>query len=108
MIRRPPRSTLFPYTTLFRSPAQAPRGPALDGLPPLGPHARPDGLARSFRAERIGLTRFLEFAFAPVSGGGTSRSHTHQRVRLRRTYPPSPGPLRRFEGGTRESAHDAP
>src|SRR5215213_11707742 len=36
MIRRPPRSTLFPYTTLFRSapgsvrgPAKAPRGCAL-------------------------------------------------------------------------------
>src|SRR2546427_2482916 len=33
MIRRPPRSTLFPYTTLFRSPrsrhtAAAPPGPA--------------------------------------------------------------------------------
>src|SRR5215203_2817943 len=29
MIRRPPRSTLFPYTTLFRSPAprRAPPGP---------------------------------------------------------------------------------
>src|SRR2546422_3716038 len=30
MIRRPPRSTLFPYTTLFRSslpPASRPRGP---------------------------------------------------------------------------------
>src|SRR3712207_8791601 len=28
MIRRPPRSTLFPYTTLFRSPAlQRPRRP---------------------------------------------------------------------------------
>src|SRR3712207_8288189 len=27
MIRRPPRSTLFPYTTLFRSPAM---GPFLD------------------------------------------------------------------------------
>src|SRR2546426_6721505 len=26
MIRRPPRSTLFPYTTLFRSRAAAPRG----------------------------------------------------------------------------------
>src|SRR2546427_5581748 len=26
MIRRPPRSTLFPYTTLFRSPALAPTG----------------------------------------------------------------------------------
>src|SRR3712207_8500409 len=25
MIRRPPRSTLFPYTTLFRSPADARR-----------------------------------------------------------------------------------
>src|SRR3712207_7112144 len=24
MIRRPPRSTLFPYTTLFRSPREAP------------------------------------------------------------------------------------
>src|SRR2546429_7989759 len=24
MIRRPPRSTLFPYTTLFRSPSAAP------------------------------------------------------------------------------------
>src|SRR3712207_7275378 len=26
MIRRPPRSTLFPYTTLFRSPGQRLRG----------------------------------------------------------------------------------
>src|SRR3712207_7177510 len=38
MIRRPPRSTLFPYTTLFRSldhvdedPAQAGRGPVRPG-----------------------------------------------------------------------------
>src|SRR5256885_4073285 len=30
MIRRPPRSTLFPYTTLFRSPTQVYR--ALDKL----------------------------------------------------------------------------
>src|SRR2546422_6194446 len=29
MIRRPPRSTLFPYTTLFRSPAWT-----VHGLPP--------------------------------------------------------------------------
>src|SRR2546430_8523031 len=27
MIRRPPRSTLFPYTTLFRSRAKPPRSP---------------------------------------------------------------------------------
>src|SRR2546427_1563565 len=30
MIRRPPRSTLFPYTTLFRSLFKAPRGNRLD------------------------------------------------------------------------------
>src|SRR3712207_9395985 len=29
MIRRPPRSTLFPYTTLFRSPDEAARRPEL-------------------------------------------------------------------------------
>src|SRR3712207_8989524 len=28
MIRRPPRSTLFPYTTLFRSPGRGARGTA--------------------------------------------------------------------------------
>src|SRR2546429_9516272 len=32
MIRRPPRSTLFPYTTLFRSVLQAPHAPALVGI----------------------------------------------------------------------------
>src|SRR6266571_4616486 len=38
MIRRPPRSTLFPYTTLFRSRAAAPgrpgRRPPRSGPPP--------------------------------------------------------------------------
>src|SRR2546430_11370698 len=34
MIRRPPRSTLFPYTTLFRSPSQ------LRGRPGQGPKCR--------------------------------------------------------------------
>src|SRR5256884_10002946 len=39
MIRRPPRSTLFPYTTLFRSPvvpvALGPQSPAV-GVGPVG------------------------------------------------------------------------
>src|SRR5947207_9327009 len=42
MIRRPPSSTLFPYTTLFRSPHR-PAGPlrrADRGLPPLRAVAR--------------------------------------------------------------------
>src|SRR5256885_10126187 len=33
MIRRPPRSTLFPYTTLFRSVSSAKRIPALPDVP---------------------------------------------------------------------------
>src|SRR5688572_32321554 len=32
MIRRPPRSTLFPYTTLFRSQGEAVQGAAPEGL----------------------------------------------------------------------------
>ena len=35
MIRRPPRSTLFPYTTLFRSGG---RGAALEALPVVSGH----------------------------------------------------------------------
>src|SRR2546430_5415302 len=34
MIRRPPRSTLFPYTTLFRSVLLPPHGHQGDALPP--------------------------------------------------------------------------
>src|SRR2546426_8379706 len=37
MIRRPPRSTLFPYTTLFRS---SPAGEAVPRLPPTVPRLR--------------------------------------------------------------------
>src|SRR2546422_7820878 len=43
MIRRPPRSTLFPYTTLFRSPFPWTRYPDLQGqlaLPGFGVEAR--------------------------------------------------------------------
>src|SRR3712207_7940497 len=45
MIRRPPRSTLFPYTTLFRS-----RGLGADLVPVLG--GRLGDLAGAARAER--------------------------------------------------------
>src|SRR2546429_1771768 len=46
MIRRPPRSTLFPYTTLFRSPATKRRQQiaALNRLPGFAiPHSRGSG-----------------------------------------------------------------
>src|SRR2546421_6965236 len=41
MIRRPPRSTLFPYTTLFRSRLPHPGAAARDHRPP-GRHAARD------------------------------------------------------------------
>src|SRR2546430_4749691 len=53
MIRRPPRSTLFPYTTLFRSPgvhAGVPSRPALVPRPPAA--VRGYGAAASERALR--------------------------------------------------------
>src|SRR2546430_8077677 len=44
MIRRPPRSTLFPYTTLFRSPR------AGTGARAAGPQGSAGGAARGRRA----------------------------------------------------------
>src|SRR2546430_10345343 len=58
MIRRPPRSTLFPYTTLFRSLRRLPqprrRGPRADRRPPLRPGAaaRRRALGRGRRRAR--------------------------------------------------------
>src|SRR2546427_13092120 len=53
MIRRPPRSTLFPYTTLFRSARPArPAGPAPPaGRPPCPAFAAPAARAHSSRWE---------------------------------------------------------
>src|SRR5438034_2594019 len=48
MIRRPPRSTLFPYTTLFRS-QQRPQLQATDTA--LAVRLQSDGLQRSARSE---------------------------------------------------------
>src|SRR3712207_7325522 len=47
MIRRPPRSTLFPYTTLFRSRRREDDGRAVDpGLPGRARGERPAGARR--------------------------------------------------------------
>src|SRR3712207_8146934 len=68
MIRRPPRSTLFPYTTLFRSRDDAPR--ARRGLPAggrqelvgasLGHDLRPARRGRGVRRRRARLARRSE------------------------------------------------
>src|SRR2546427_2021839 len=57
MIRRPPRSTLFPYTTLFRSGADPGRSPGQRG------HRVPEGLP----AQRAP-------ASAGAGGGGDRKS----------------------------------
>src|SRR2546422_2045040 len=46
MIRRPPRSTLFPYTTLFRSPSTPPPPPRASGAARSSPRDR-DAAQRS-------------------------------------------------------------
>src|SRR3712207_7508339 len=75
MIRRPPRSTLFPYTTLFRSPrrrrvagaaALAGRRPADRG----GPGAR--------GARALDLAPRPQGAGTAGGGGGRSEEHTSE------------------------------
>src|SRR2546430_7354660 len=71
MIRRPPRSTLFPYTTLFRSSA---RSPAITSS------ARPNSQGHtSWSARRRGSTGGGAAADAPssITAVGASRSEEH-------------------------------
>src|SRR2546422_7864002 len=71
MIRRPPRSTLFPYTTLFRSPDAV-------ALPPGRP--RPDDLARGRglfrRLDRVRIGRLS--ARRPRARSSRSEEHTSE------------------------------
>src|SRR5690349_13463804 len=63
MIRRPPRSTLFPYTTLFRSKTESLLSEALGRpvLPPLTGDSEMETLARERRlAEQMILRQSLE------------------------------------------------
>src|SRR2546422_9354426 len=63
MIRRPPRSTLFPYTTLFRSVPGCCRGGLLRGVDGGGR----GGLPRGYRARGGGA------ALARAGAGATDR-----------------------------------
>src|SRR3712207_8353619 len=81
MIRRPPRSTLFPYTTLFRSPRSRPRqgrlGPGEVRAPLRG--AARDGA----RAERLALPSTLR---PPGKQGAHQRSEEHTSELQSRQY----------------------
>src|SRR3712207_7338705 len=71
MIRRPPRSTLFPYTTLFRSPdASAP----------------PADAAASWRSRCSCLVAFFRSRVACTQSNAGSRSEEHTSELQSRQY----------------------
>src|SRR3712207_7013124 len=74
MIRRPPRSTLFPYTTLFRSPPARPH-PARHPRQTRGGHPRPP---RTRAAGRDGSTAAMRRDAAARSEEHTSELQSRQ------------------------------
>src|SRR5437879_13894366 len=88
LIRRPPRSTLFPYTTLFRSAHHFGQGRARNdavlhdvvGRDP--PHGGEGGLATF--PDRGALLLRLRQPDLPCAAGGTNRPHLdHESGHLR-------------------------
>src|SRR3712207_8401032 len=77
MIRRPPRSTLFPYTTLFRS-----QGPGVAAGPDHPPRRRP-----------------------PHAAGAEGPGRGRPRPRAARRPPGRPAEARSLAGGPRSEEH---
>src|SRR3712207_7677185 len=73
MIRRPPRSTLFPYTTLFRSPGHK---AAQHPCHRLGPRA-PEPRGERHPVGHLPQRRQLLLRRDPL-GGGRSEEHTSE------------------------------
>src|SRR3989442_13293108 len=107
MIRRPPRSTLFPYTTLFRSDvrpdAEDRRAPI--GLPPADPVPRAilvlDGQVQRDREEeaRTGHVPVRREVYRRVRGRPSARSRGDQEFEIPRERRPDPGvPPLQFNG----------
>src|SRR3989449_1371319 len=69
MIRRPPRSTLFPYTTLFRSGRGARDEPRRDGVPPSRKRGLPAPLVHPHRRGRAVRSRDPRERARAVGGG---------------------------------------
>src|SRR6266511_6443476 len=82
MIRRPPRSTLFPYTTLFRSPDRRAAEHAIEA--PLRQRARP-------RHSRIREPLLPGLAHRPRGLEADDPCAVAQRRKRRLRRPPRPG-----------------
>src|SRR5260221_4277878 len=81
MIRRPPRSTLFPYTTLFRSQLISPAGAVLEMAPAKVLHGavRLQGLASSPTPET-----HVRVAWA-LAGAAASKGRNNPKAKAART-----------------------
>src|SRR3712207_8962445 len=91
MIRRPPRSTLFPYTTLFRSRRVQMGGRAVlaagaTGPPPARGVASPDQLLRPAAAHPGRPADFSRYLDTPRAGGRALRSEEHTSELQSRQY----------------------
>src|SRR3712207_8227697 len=75
MIRRPPRSTLFPYTTLFRSPALGRRG-LHDGSAEHGRRGDELGSRGNDRAHRLRSVRRQHIREISINPGRQDRKST--------------------------------
>src|SRR2546426_9377805 len=73
MIRRPPRSTLFPYTTLFRSRHDLLRGPA-------------GGRRRTSRRRRLRQRAGGRRARFPGQGARAARARDRESTRLNSSH----------------------
>src|SRR2546421_12320940 len=75
MIRRPPRSTLFPYTTLFRS--------ALGTAYRIGRELGGGGMSRVFLAQEVRLGRQVVVkVLPPEMAAGVSAERFEREIRL--------------------------
>src|SRR3712207_7664271 len=87
MIRRPPRSTLFPYTTLFRSVPQLAHEYVQmgerylgDGLVIVGPHLRSGMPIRMDNPHEVGTDRLVNAVAAYEDRKSTRLNSSHANI----------------------------
>src|SRR2546430_6364968 len=96
MIRRPPRSTLFPYTTLFRSPSARLAPPAAAGSSaPYGPSDPGPASVRDRKSTRLNSSHsqisYAVFCLKKKKNRGISHPiHEAHHARRHRTCPTLP------------------
>src|SRR3712207_8506311 len=87
MIRRPPRSTLFPYTTLFRSDTDLQRVPLLEAQVEIELAVGDVDRARSAAAElEVTAARFHSTALSAGAALARARSEEHTSELQSRQY----------------------